>query len=234
MRSKTIKKGMMIVLFFISVFVIWHEDESSEALYAEDSVSQERVDAFLSGYKDMNFDRALKDISYIGNNGENYQTIQDAYDYFAGSYEYAYNEEDKAVKSEEVRTAWENERKEYLESKKNVRKSYEQPAVVYSSANTDGLTQSAGVNYYGDQKETYYNLNMSRVVSRAQDSGIQGDYWVRDDGVKMYGDYVIIAANQDVHPYGSTVDTSLGEGIVLDTGGFAAGNPTQVDIATDW
>ena len=234
MRSKTIKKGMMIVLFFISVFVIWHEDESSEALYAEDSVSQERVDAFLSGYKDMNFDRALKDISYIGNNGENYQTIQDAYDYFADSYEYAYNEEDKAVKSEEVRTAWENERKEYLESKKNVRKSYEQPAVVYSSANTDGLTQSAGVNYYGDQKETYYNLNMSRVVSRAQDSGIQGDYWVRDDGVKMYGDYVIIAANQDVHPYGSTVDTSLGEGIVLDTGGFAAGNPTQVDIATDW
>lgn len=234
MRSKTIKKGMMIVLFFISVFVIWHEDESSEALYAEDSVSQERVDAFLSGYKDMNFDRALKDISYIGNSGENYQTIQDAYDYFADSYEYAYNEEDKAVKSEEVRTAWENERKEYLESKKNVRKSYEQPAVVYSSANTDGLTQSAGVNYYGDQKETYYNLNMSRVVSRAQDSGIQGDYWVRDDGVKMYGDYVIIAANQDVHPYGSTVDTSLGEGIVLDTGGFAAGNPTQVDIATDW
>ena len=234
MRRKTIKKGMMIVLFFISVFVIWHEDESSEALYSEDSVSQERVDAFLSGYKDMNIDRALKDISYIGNNGENYQTIQDACDYLAASYEYAYNEEDKALKSEEERIAWKNERKEYLESKKNIAKTYVQPTVVYSSANTDGLTQSSGVNYYGDQKETYYNLNMSRVVSRAQDSGIQGDYWVRDDGVKMYGDYVIIAANQDVHPYGSTVDTSLGEGIVLDTGGFAAGNPTQVDIATDW
>lgn len=50
----------------------------------------------------------------------------------------------------------------------------------------------------------------------------------------MYGDYVIVAANLDVHPRGSTVETSLGTGIVLDTGGFAAENPTQVDIATDW
>lgn len=119
-------------------------------------------------------------------------------------------------------------------SKANKKKAYATATRTVYPSNTDGLTQSAGVNYYGDQKETYYNLNMSRVVSRAQDSGIQGDYWVRDDGVKMYGDYVIIAANQDIHPYGSTVDTSLGEGIVLDTGGFAASNPTQVDIATDW
>ena len=237
MRSKIIKKGMMIVMFFVSVFVIWHEDESSEALYNEDAVSQERVDAFLNGYKDMSFERALRDISYIGNNGENYQTIQDTYDYLSSSYEYAYNEEDKAVKCEEARTAWETERNNYIASKKKSKaasQSYEQSAVVYAPTNTDGLTQSAGVNYYGDQKETYYNLNMNRVVSRAQDSGIEGDYWVREDGVKMYGDYVIIAANQEVHPYGSTVDTSLGEGIVLDTGGFAAGNPTQVDIATDW
>ena len=238
MRRKSIKKGMMTILFFISVFVIWHEDQSSEALYAEDAVSQEsqmRVEAFLNDYKDITFDRAIKDIGYIGDNEENYQTVQDAYSYLSDSYTYVYHEEKEAVESEEARDAWESERQEYLDSKKNARKqTYEQPAVVYSSANTDGLTQSAGVNYYGEQKETYYNLNMSRVVSRAQDSGIEGDYWVRDDGVKMYGDYVIIAANQDVHPYGSTVDTSLGEGIVLDTGGFAAGNPTQVDIATDW
>ena len=100
--------------------------------------------------------------------------------------------------------------------------------------NTDGLTASGGVNYYGEQKETYYNLNMNGVVNNAQSSGIEGDYWVREDGVKMYGEYVIVAANQDVHPYGTTVETSLGEGIVLDTGGFASGNPTQVDIATDW
>lgn len=106
------------------------------------------------------------------------------------------------------------------------------PTVTYAS--TDGLTARGGVNYYGEQKETYYNLNMNGVVNNAQSSGIEGDYWVREDGVKMYGEYVIVAANQDVHPYGTTVDTSLGEGIVLDTGTFANSNPTQVDIATEW
>lgn len=101
-------------------------------------------------------------------------------------------------------------------------------------ASTDGLTASSGVNYYGEQKETYYNLNMSRVVDNAKSAGVEGEYWIREDGVKMMGDKVIVAANQDLYPYGTTVDTSLGEGIVLDTGTFANSNPTQVDIATDW
>lgn len=119
-------------------------------------------------------------------------------------------------------------------SKANKKKTYATASRTVYPSNTDGLTKQAGVNYYGEQKETYYNLNMSRVVSNAQGNGLDGDYWVREDGVKMYGDYVIVAANQDVHPYGSTVETSMGTGIVLDTGGFASGNPTQVDIATDW
>ncbi len=118
-------------------------------------------------------------------------------------------------------------------SKANKKKTYTASTATYYQP-TDGLTKQAGVNYYGEQKETYYNLNMSRVVSNAQGNGLQGDYWVRDDGAKMFGDYVIVAANQEVHPYGSTVETSMGTGIVLDTGGFASGNPTQVDIATDW
>ena len=75
---------------------------------------------------------------------------------------------------------------------------------------------------------------MNGVVSNAQAQGIQGEYWIREDGVKMYGDYVIVAANLDTHPRGSTVETSLGTGIVLDTGGFAASDPNQVDIAVDW
>lgn len=120
------------------------------------------------------------------------------------------------------------------EAKKTTYVASSAPTTTSYVQNSDGLTKSAGVNYYGEQKETYYNLNMSRVVSNAQNSGLEGDYWVRDDGAKMFGDYVIVAANQDVHPYGTTVETSLGTGIVLDTGGFAAGNPTQVDIATDW
>lgn len=119
-------------------------------------------------------------------------------------------------------------------SKANKRKTYATATRTVYPSNTDGLTKQAGVNYYGEQKETYYNLNMSRVVSNAQGNGLDGEYWVREDGAKMFGDYVIVAANQDVHPYGSTVETSMGTGIVLDTGGFASGNPTQVDIATDW
>lgn len=96
------------------------------------------------------------------------------------------------------------------------------------------LTPSAGVYWYGDQKETYYNLPMDGVVQTAWNNGITGDYWVRDDGCKMLGEYIIIACNRDVHPYGSIVETSLGLGISLDTGGFAYNNPYQVDIAVNW
>ena len=106
---------------------------------------------------------------------------------------------------------------------------------TYTQPTGDGvLTASKGVNYYGNQKETYYNLPMDGVISIAKSQGIEGEYWVRDDGCKMYGNYIIVAANLDVHPRGSLVETSLGTGIVLDTGGFATSNPNQVDIATDW
>lgn len=106
---------------------------------------------------------------------------------------------------------------------------------VYTQSSDDGvLTAHKGVNYGPSGKETYYNLPMQGVVNIAQSQGIQGEYWVREDGCKMYGDYIICAANLDVHPRGSLVESSLGTCIVLDTGGFAAGNPTQIDIATDW
>lgn len=96
------------------------------------------------------------------------------------------------------------------------------------------LSASSGVFQGPSGKETYYNLDMSGVVRNAQNLGISGNYWVRSDGVKMYGSYVIVAANLSVHSRGSLVATSLGTGIVLDTGGFASGNPTQLDIATSW
>ena len=50
----------------------------------------------------------------------------------------------------------------------------------------------------------------------------------------MLGDYVMVAANFGLRPRGSLVPTSMGMGIVCDTGGFAAANPTQLDIATAW
>lgn len=50
----------------------------------------------------------------------------------------------------------------------------------------------------------------------------------------MLGPYVVVAANLDMYPRGSEVNTSLGLGLVCDTGGFAATNPTQLDIAVAW
>ena len=55
-----------------------------------------------------------------------------------------------------------------------------------------------------------------------------------ENGVKMYGDYVICACNYDIYPIGSLVETSFGTGISLDTGAFIAWNPTNVDIAVSW
>lgn len=87
-------------------------------------------------------------------------------------------------------------------------------APSYSAPTGGGvLTPQSGVNWFNGHKETYYNLDMSGVIANAQAMGIQGNYWVRGDGVKMYGDYVIVAAQL---PKGTIVATSLGTGIVLD------------------
>ncbi|MGM9941156.1 MAG: SH3 domain-containing protein [Bulleidia sp.] len=96
------------------------------------------------------------------------------------------------------------------------------------------LTPGSGTIIGPSGKETYYNLNMSVCVANAQRAGAQGEYWVREDGVKMLGDYVMVAANFAIRPLGTIVPTSLGMGIVVDTGGFALNNPTQLDIAVAW
>ena len=96
------------------------------------------------------------------------------------------------------------------------------------------LSKGRGVNYGPSGKETYYNLNMSGVVNIMRGMGNTDEYWVREDGCKMLGDYIMVAANLDLHPRGSIVETSLGEGIVCDTGGFSQNNPTQLDIAVTW
>lgn len=99
------------------------------------------------------------------------------------------------------------------------------------------LTPSAGTVMGPSGKETYYNLDMSGVVSIMRNLGYDSKsypYWVRDDGCKMLGDYIILAADLSTRPRGTILPTSLGMGIVCDTGGFAYSNPTQLDIATQW
>lgn len=86
-------------------------------------------------------------------------------------------------------------------------------------------------------KETYYNLPMSGVVKIMRRMGYSEEeypYWVREDGAKMLGDYIMCAADFNLRPRGSLVESSLGTCIVADTGDFIYTNPTQIDIAVDW
>lgn len=90
------------------------------------------------------------------------------------------------------------------------------------------LTPQAGVVYGPSGKETYYNLDMSGVVSimRGLDySAEEYPYWIRADGCKMFGDYIIVATDLSIRPRGTILPTSLGYGIVCDTGGFIYSDP---------
>lgn len=117
----------------------------------------------------------------------------------------------------------------------------EVPAVVQTAAvqtgttwNGSSLTPFAGSVMGPSGKETYYNLDMSGCVANMRGIGNTDEYWVRSDGVKMLGNYVMIAADFATRPLGSYVETSLGTGIVVDTGTFAYSNPSQIDIAVTW
>lgn len=80
--------------------------------------------------------------------------------------------------------------------------------------------------------EKYYNLPMDRVVQTMRNKGyseLEYPYYIREDGVKMLGDFVMVAANK--YPRGTVVETSLGQGIVCDT---HESNEEFIDIAVEW
>ena len=118
-------------------------------------------------------------------------------------------------------------------------------AVGASEIERNPLTVSMGRNRYTvrkadgsvvERQETYYDLPMGGVMANvSRVCGTSAYYTVREDGVKVDADgYVLVAANLSRYPRCSIVETSLGQGKVYDTGGFAVGNPEQFDIATDW
>ncbi|MBQ8985352.1 G5 domain-containing protein [Candidatus Saccharibacteria bacterium] len=118
-------------------------------------------------------------------------------------------------------------------------------AVGASAIERRPLTAGMGVNIYTakksdgsavERKETYYDLPMSVVMQNAaRMCGVAPTYTVREDGAKIDADgFVLVAANLTKYPRCSTVETSLGPGKVYDTGGFAAVNSEQFDLATDW
>ena len=93
------------------------------------------------------------------------------------------------------------------------------------------LAAKAGRITFNGHTETWYDLPMTKVVQQAQQVGIPCEYWVRDDGVKMFGPWVIVAAHSSKIRY-SRIQTSLGEGIILDT--HEMPETELYDIATDW
>jgi hypothetical protein len=118
------------------------------------------------------------------------------------------------------------------------RVSYGSGAPVSYTYDGSVLSPSAGSVYGPSGRETYYNLDMSGVISAMRAMGFDEanyPYSVRSDGAKMLGPYIMVAANLNSHPKGSTMETSMGTGIVADTGGFAySGSGVAVDIATAW
>lgn len=99
------------------------------------------------------------------------------------------------------------------------------------------LTASLGVFNGPSGREKWYNLPMEGVVKIMRGMGYDEmfyPYWVREDGVKMLGDYVMVAANIEVRPKGTVLETSLGRGLVCDACMEANGEPTLIDIAVAW
>lgn len=134
-------------------------------------------------------------------------------------------EEEVVEETQEAAPAVNNNKNNY--SNNNYSNTQKQTRNNYVSSGKEGvLTKQGGVNIFNGRKETYYNLDMTNVVNNAHNMGIQGDYWVRDDGVKMLGDYVMVAS-QDAK--GTILETSLGVGVVVDY--CPAGT---VDVAVSW
>lgn len=79
---------------------------------------------------------------------------------------------------------------------------------------------------------------MNGVISIMRGLGydeVNYPYWVREDGCKMFGNYIMIACNLDIRPKGTIVETSMGTEIVCDTSSIFVGDRLyQIDIAVTW
>lgn len=112
------------------------------------------------------------------------------------------------------------------------------PTQTYTPSGSTGVLNAYNGTVQGPSgKETYYNLPMGGVIKIMRNMGYSEEeypYWIRDDGVKMFGPYVMVAASLDIRPKGTIIECSRGTAIVVDTGDFAKSNQTQLDVATNW
>lgn len=114
--------------------------------------------------------------------------------------------------------------------------------LALENGEVNGPQESHLNNYNGvfqgpNGRETFYNLNMNGIVSIMRNNGYSEEeypYWVREDGCKMLGNYIMVAANLSTRPRGTIIETSLGTAIVCDTGSFVNSYPNGIDIAVNW
>lgn len=108
--------------------------------------------------------------------------------------------------------------------------------IIYPSSGH--LTKRGGVFSGPSGIEKYYNLNMTRCISFMQEN-LNYDWTdrIREDGVKMFGDYIMCAMNTNIYPKGTIVETSLGTAIVVDhcvAAEWKTADGCDVDIAVSW
>ena len=91
--------------------------------------------------------------------------------------------------------------------------------------------------------ETYYDADviseagMDNCVKYMRELGYDEEtypYYIREDGVRMFGDYVMVAANTNVLPKGSVLETTLGTAMVVDHCENSEKQAHLVDIAVNW
>lgn len=100
----------------------------------------------------------------------------------------------------------------------------------YSESNT-------GIYYNAEGKRESYYYYQPHMVNYMREFGYSEDeypYWVRDDGVQMFGEYVVVAADPSIYYFGDLIPTSLGMGMVCDLGGVSEEYYEYVDIGTIW
>lgn len=94
-----------------------------------------------------------------------------------------------------------------------------------------------GVNEVFDEMDTIKISNVSNIIKMMREKGFDEanyPYYIREDGVKMLGNYVMVSASLADHPLGSVVETSLGQGIVCNESGFIfTTNNTSFDVTPE-
>ena len=143
-----------VVIFAICNYKAYEEmDSKLDSIASQTDATAEKVDGLEADFKD-----------YRQNNKDVIDMLIDNINNYKDEMQKEIDSIYQDIETVEIAKA---------EAKKQRQVTYT-PAIEYAS--TDGLTKQAGVNYYGEQKETYYNLNMSRVVSNAQGNGLDGEY----------------------------------------------------------